>query len=142
MLNKKYLKRKVVIISMLGCLILIIANFLPIIKITSDTLEYTRTFRFATYEGKYIIFLAVVALLLLLLEEPKCAIFPLLAISIILGYLVSNKSALYKDCSFYEDMFSWGIGLYMLIVGNVIAYVASIAEFLKGRITISFKKQK
>lgn len=142
MLNKDYLKKKTVIISMIGCLILIIANFLPIIKISSETLDFTKTFNFAMYEGKYIIGLAVLAILLLLFEEPKYAGVPLIIITVILGYLITNKSSLYDDCSFYEDMLSWGSGLYVLVIGNITSYVATISELLKGKISIHFKKQK
>ncbi len=140
MLNKEYLKQKVVIGSMIGCLLLIIGNFLPMIRISSDTLQYSKDFMFAMYEGKYIIFLAVIAFLLLLFEEPKYAALPLFVITIFLGYLLTNKSSLYDDCSFYENMFSWGIGLYVLILGNILSYAAPVWELLKSKVSIKLKK--
>ena len=142
MFEKKYLKQKTIIISMIGCILLIVGNFIPLVEIASDTLEYTRTFNFISYEGKYIVLIAVLALLLILFDEPKYAICPLLVSTILLLYLVTNKSDLYDDCSFYESMFSWGIGLYVLIIGNILSYVGPVWEIIKDKFTIRLKKNK
>ncbi len=142
MINKNYLKKKAVISSIVGCIILVVANFLPIIRISSETLEFTKSFNFAMYEGKYIIVLAIISFLLLLFEEPKYAGVPLIIVTGILGYLISNKSSLYNDCSFYENMFSWGSGLYVLIIGNILSYIAPISELIKDKPIIRFKKKK
>lgn len=141
MIDKVHLKNKTVIISLIGCMLLIIGNLVPLVEIASDTLEYTRTFNFISYEGKYIVFIAVLAILFILLDEDKYAIFPLFVSSILLLYLVTNKSDLYDDCSFYESMFSWGIGLYLLIIGNILSYVSPIAEIIKDRFTIKRKEK-
>lgn len=142
MFNKEYLKQKTVIISLVGCILLIIGNLIPIVQISSDTIEYARTFNFIDYEGKYIVLVAVLAVLLILLEEPRYAGVPLLVSTFVLLYLVTNRSELYDDCSFYESMFSWGIGLYVMIIGNILAYVAPIWELFKSKFTIKLKKER
>lgn len=142
MFNKEYLKQKTVIISLVGCILLMIGNLIPIVQISSDTIEYARTFNFIDYEGKYIVLVAVLAVLLILLEEPKYAGVPLLVSTFVLLYLVTNQSELYDDCSFYESMFSWGIGLYVMIVGNILAYVAPIWELFQSKFTIKLKKER
>lgn len=142
MFNIDYFKQKTVIISLIGCLLLILGNFIPIVEIASDTLEYTRTFNFISYEGKYIVFVAVLAVFLIILEEPKYAALPLTVSAILLLYLVTNKSSLYDDCSFYESMFSWGVGLYVLIIGNLVAYTCPIWELVKSKFIIKRKEEK
>lgn len=141
MFNKEYLKQKTVIISLVGCILLMVGNLIPIVQISSDTIEYARTFNFIDYEGKYIVLVAVLAILLILLEEPKYAGVPLLVSTFVLLYLVTNQSELYDDCSFYESMFSWGSGLYVMLVGNVLAYVEPIWELFKSKFTIKLKKE-
>lgn len=142
MFNKKYLSQKSIIISIIGCLLLILGNLIPIVEIASETLEYTRTFNFISYEGKYIVFIAILAILLIVLEEPKYAVCPLIVTSILLIYLVTNKSDLYDDCSFYESMFSWGIGLYVLIIGNILSYIGPVLAIIKDKFTINLKENK
>lgn len=139
MFNKEYLSQKTIIVSIIGCLLLILGNFIPIVEIASDTLEYTRTFNFISYEGKYIVFIAILAFLLIIFEEPKYAICPLIVSTIFLVYLITNKSDLYDDCSFYENMFSWGMGLYVLIIGNILSCVGPIVEIIKEKFTIKLK---
>jgi hypothetical protein len=141
MFNKKYLCKKSVIISLIGCLLLIIGNFIPLVEIASDTLEYTRTFNFISYEGKFIVFVSFIAMLLILLEEPKYAAMPLSVSALLLLYLIFNKSSLYDDCSFYESMFSWGMGLYVLVIGNILAFIEPFKELSNTKFTIKLKKE-
>lgn len=139
MLNKEYLAQKATIVSIIGCLLLVLGNFVPLVEITSDTIEFTRTYNFISYEGRYIVFIAIIALLLIILEEPKYAICPLAISTLLLVYLLTNKSDLYDDCSFYEDMFSWGYGLYILIIGNILSYACPIWTIIKDKFTIKLK---
>jgi hypothetical protein len=140
-IDKKYLKQKIIIISIIGLVILFIGNFLPMIKLSSKTLDYDKTFQFFRYEGKYIIILAIISFLLLLFKEAKASIFPMIVVSILLGYLIINRTSIYNDCSFYEQMFSWGPGLYVLVLGNVLSYVAPIGTFLKEKISIKITRK-
>ena len=139
MIDKKYLLQIPLIISLIGCLLLIIGNFIPFVKIASDTLEYAKSFKFATYEGNYVIFVAITAIALIILEEPKYAICPLIVSTVLLGYLIINKSSMYDDCAFYESMFSWGPGLYIMIVGNIMAYIYPVMELIKSKFSIQLK---
>lgn len=141
MIDKNYLKQKLVIVSFIGLLLLIIGNFLPLIEISSKTIEYKKTFSFIPYEGKYIVILAVISLLLLLLKEPKAVFIPLLVVSALLGYLLLHKSSIYTACDSFRDMFFWGIGLYVLCIGNILAYVAPIGIFIKEKVSIKIIKK-
>jgi len=131
--------QKTVVVSIIGCLLLILGNFVPLLEIASDTLEYTRSYDFISYEGRYIVLIAIIALLLIILEEPKYAICPLAISTLLLVYLLTNKSDLYDDCSLYEDMFSWGYGLYVLIIGNLLSYVHPVWAIIKEKFTIKLK---
>lgn len=139
MFSKEYLMQKTVVVSIIGCLLLILGNFVPLLEIASDTLEYTRSYDFISYEGRYIVLIAIIALLLIILEEPKYAICPLAISTLLLVYLLTNKSDLYDDCSLYEDMFSWGYGLYVLIIGNLLSYVHPVCAIIKEKFTIKLK---
>jgi len=139
MFSKEYLMQKTVVVSIIGCLLLILGNFVPLLEIASDTLEYTRSYDFISYEGRYIVLIAIIALLLIILEEPKYAICPLAISTLLLVYLLTNKSDLYNDCSLYEDMFSWGYGLYVLIIGNLLSYVHPVWAIIKEKFTIKLK---
>jgi len=139
MFSKEYLMQKTVVVSIIGCLLLILGNFVPLLEIASDTLEYTRSYDFISYEGRYIVLIAIIALLLIILEEPKYAICPLAISTLLLVYLLTNKSDLYDDCSLYEDMFSWGYGLYVLIIGNLLSYVHPVWAIIKEKFTIKLK---
>ena len=141
MLDKNYLKQKLVIISFIGLIFIIIGNFLPLIEISSKAIEYKKTFSFIPYEGKYILVLAIISCILLLLKEPKTIIFPMLVVSILLGYLLLHKSSIYTACDSFKDMFSWGIGLYILIVGNILAYVAPIGTFLSEKLNFKITRK-
>ncbi len=136
MIDKNYLRQKITVISMIGIILLLIGNFLPIIEITKKTIDYNKSFAFFKYEGKYIIILAILAFLLLLFKEAKASIFPIFVISILIGYLLLNKSTIYTNCSTYKEMFSWGSGLYVLLIGNLLAYVAPIGTFLKEKVSL------
>ncbi len=136
MIDKNYLKQKMIILSMIGIFLLVIGNFLPIIEISKKTIDYNKSFAFFRYEGKYILILDIFAFLLLLFKETKASILPVFVISILLGYLLFNKSTIYTDCSIYKEMFSWGSGLYVLLLGNLLAYIAPIGTFLKEKISL------
>ena len=142
MFNKEYLSDKTVVISVIGCLLLILGNFIPLLEISSDTIDYARTYNFISYEGRYVVLIAVIALLLIILEEPKYAICPLFISTLLLIYLIANKSDLYDDCAFYDDMFSWGYGIYVLVIGNILSYVSPISTFIKEKFTIKLKQNK
>lgn len=141
MFDKNYLKRISIIVSLVGCALLIIGNFLPILTISSDTLEYTKSFAFIGYEGKYIVLFTTIALMLILLKEERYALIPLAIDAGVLVYLLLNKSALYGDCSFYSEMFSWGYGLYVLIAGTVLSIGGIIIYNVKERLSIRLKKK-
>lgn len=140
MLNFSHLKNKLIWISIFGAILLIVGNYLPIIEINSGTLDYAKTFSFIPYEGKYIVLVAALALILFILNESKYAICSAIVSTIFILYLVLNKSNLYDDCVFYESMFSWGYGLYVLCVGNILLYVFPIIEIVKEKFTIRTKK--
>ena len=139
MINKKYLSQKTVIISIIGCVLLILGNFIPLLEISSDTINYTRSYDFISYEGRYVVLIAILALLMIILEEPKYAICPLFISTLLLVYLLTNKSDLYDDCALYEDMFSWGYGIYILVIGNVLSYVCPVTTLVKEKFTIKLK---
>lgn len=139
-MEKKYLFQIPVIISLIGCLFLIIGNFIPFVKMSSTALDYARDFNFGTYEGKYIVFVAILAIILILLEEPKYAGIPLLVATILLCYVIFNKTSIYDDCVFYESMFSWGPGLYIMIIGNLMSYTLPVIELVKLKYSIKLKK--
>ena len=136
MIDKKQI---IVIISIFGCLLLIIGNLIPFVRIASDTIEYSKTFIFASYEGKYIIFASVAAIIFILLGEAKYGICPLLISTVLLAYLMINKSSMYDDCAFYESMFSWGPGIYMMIIGNILGYIYPIVDLIKSKFSIQLK---
>lgn len=141
MIDKNYLKQKIVIISFIGFFLLFVGNFLPLIEISSKTIDYEANLRFFNYEGKYILVLVVLAFLLLLLKEFKTAIVPIFIISLLLGYLLFHKSSIYSACESYRDMVSWGSGLYVLLIGNLLAYIAPIGLFLREKISIKITKK-
>lgn len=136
MIDKNYLKQKMIILSMIGLFLLLIGNFLPIIEITKKTIDYDKSFFFFRYEGKYILILDLFAFLLLFFKETKASLLPVFVISVLLGYLLLNKSTVYTDCATYKEMFSWGSGLYVLLIGNLLAYIAPIGTFVKEKISL------
>lgn len=141
MIDKNYLKQKPVIVGFIGLILLIIGNFLPLIEISSKIIDYQQTLRFFTYEGKYILLLVAIAFLLLLLKEFKTAIVPIFIVSLLLGYLLLHKSSIYSACESYKDMVSWGSGFYVLLLGNILAYVAPIGLFLKEKLSIKITRK-
>ena len=141
MMDRTYLKQKVIVIGFIGLILLVVGNFLPVIELSSKTIDYNKSFAFYRYEGRYILILAVFSFLLLFFKEAKASFLPMVAISVLLGYLVMNKSSVYTDCSSYKEMFYWGSGFYILLLGNILAYIAPIGMFLKEKITIKITRK-
>ncbi len=138
MIDKNYVKQKKIIVSFIGIFFLLLGNFLPLISISSKTIGYNKTFQFIHYEGKYIIILAIIFLFLLLLKEVKATLFSALATSVLIAYLLFQKSEIYNDCASYNEMFSWGWGIYTLILGNLLTYVAPVSTFLSEKFSMKF----
>ncbi len=141
MINRSYLKQKIVIISLIGLLLIVIGNFLPVIEIEQKTIDYNKSFAFFRYEGKYILLLVLFAFFLILFKEAKASILPIFCVSILIGYLIMNKGSIYTECSSYKEMFSWGYGFYILIIGNLLAYVAPIGTILKEHVSIKITRK-
>lgn len=116
----KYIKKYHKCIGLLGCILIIVSCFLPFIKYS--ILNILDTNNFVQGDGKLIIAICIITILLIIFNKDKISLIPTTSITLV---LIQNIISINKDIKNIGDLgyIHFRIGFYLMIIGIIICFI-------------------
>lgn len=130
----EFLQKNSKYIGYLGCILMLIGNFLPFVTVTVSIFGYSQSesVKFIDGDGMFVLIAAVVTAVLLYFKKDKLSLISTgIALAVTL-YDISNAESMVGNTLGLGNI-SYGIGFWAIIIGVILAMGCVLLNYLKDK---------
>lgn len=119
----EFLKKNSKMMAWVGCLLMLIGNFLPFAKVSVTLLGTTasQSVKFIDGDGKFVIICAIAAAILIYMKKTKLTLIPTIIGLGIIIYNMINADSVVGGASYGLGKVSFGFGCWIMLIGCICA---------------------